>query len=187
MGSISTRTCDLKAKKTSGITLSIVVVASLAGGAGYSKTSHDKPVSQSSPRTASLCARDEAVLASCSVERKLASVCGRNGRATYRFGRPGRIELTATRLHHAHQMFAGGGESQIVVTAGFYRYVVYDRAIRRGFDDEGHNPLAFTSGLIVLRKGRQLASKLCEPMNTDIIDTNAASNFMSAGAYVWHE
>ena len=186
MGSISTRTFVFAAKKTRKITLPIAIFASLAGGAGNAKPEHSKPAAPAGLREVSHCAPEEVVLASCSIGRKLVSVCGRNNRSTYRYGRPGRIEFTLTNLHHAHRMFAGGGENQITATSGAYRYVIYDSAVRRGFDREGHNPLAFTSGLMVLRNGRNLANKFCEPMDSDIIDTNSVPNFMPKGEYIGH-
>ena len=161
-----------------------VALAALLGGVWPDAAGS---AAQATRNVASLCATDEVVIASCPIRRKLVSVCGRNHRATYRFGRPGRIELSANVMHHAQQMFSGGGESQIVVAAGGYEYVLYDRAIRTGFGRNGHNDTVFISGLMVLRNGRHLGNTVCDPMDGDIIDTNSAPDFMPKGGYVWHK
>ena len=162
-----------------------VLVASMAATGGAWPDSASS-AARASGSEASLCFQNEEVIASCRLRQKMVSVCGRSGSATYRFGRTGRIELSANGMYHAHQMFSGGGESQIVVHKGDYQYVLYDSTIRTGFGRDGHNYPVFASGLMVLRNGRHLADMACAPGTEAIIDTNSAPRFMPAGAYVWH-
>jgi hypothetical protein len=186
MGSQSTRTCGTEAERTSKMMPSMAMFAGLAAIVGGLWPDDAKPAAKAGRNVASLCMPNEVIVASCPIRRKLVSVCGRNGIATYRFGRPGRLEVSANAMHHTHQMFSGGGESQIVVTAGVYQYVLYDNSIRTGFGRDGHNDPAFKSGLMVLRNGRRLANMVCAPRGGEIIDTDSAPRFMPAGDYVWH-
>jgi len=83
------------------------------------------------------------------------------GGATYRFGRPGRVELDATDLHHAHDGWWSGGETQVYADTPTHRYIVYDRMVRTGFDNEGHNRSEMTEGLVVQSGGRTLSNQDC--------------------------
>ena len=145
-----------------------------------------KSGAQASWNPANLCETDEVVLASCPIRRRIVSVCERDHRAIYRFGRAGRVELSANVMYLAHQMYSGGGESQIVVTRGAYQYVLYDRTIRTGFGGDGRNDPTFSSGLMVLKNGLHLANLVCATRSKDMIDANSATRFMPAGALVLH-
>ncbi len=90
-------------------------------------------------------------------------------------------------MHHAGQMFAGGGETQIVVTRGVHQYVIYDSAIRVGRDREGHRPLQFASGLMVLQGGTHLTDVNCRPSEANFIDSKVVAGYMPSGEYVWHK
>jgi hypothetical protein len=187
MGSLPARTYTPKVTGVRKMIPASAIVAALVASTCSARSEPSKPTAPASRHMATLCAANELVLASCSIRTKLVSVCGRNRKATYRFGRPWRIELKTKNLHYAHQVFAGGGESQVVAISGAYRYVIYDRSIRSGIDIEGHSPLQFTSGLMVQRNGRYLANMICSPMNADIIDTSSVPNFMPKGEYIWHK
>lgn len=89
---------------------------------------------------ASLCRTPEPVLFTCHLAAKLVSVCGtERGGAVYCYGRPGRLEIETTDLHRAFEGWSGGGETQAYADTPTHRYVVFDRMVRIGIDDEGHN------------------------------------------------
>lgn len=113
-------------------------------------------------RAPSLCARGETSLFSCPIGGKLVSVCGRaGGGATYRYGRPGRVEMRATDLRFAQRGYSGGGEQQIWFANSGYRYVIYDRVVRTAFGADGkHDPQA-SAGLMVQHGGRTVSNRGC--------------------------
>jgi hypothetical protein len=187
MGSLPTRTCGPEGSSARKIALFMVALGAIVSAAGGTTRTRVTTVAPTIDPGSDLCKPDAAVLATCTIRRKLVSVCGHGHRSTYRFGRPDRIELEASSMDYVSQFFAGGGESQIVITRGAYQYVIYDSATRGDWDDEGHNPLIFSSGLMVLRHGRHLSDIACNPLDWDIVDTNAVSNYMPKGEYVWHK
>lgn len=135
--------------------------------------------------TASLCRVDERPLFVCPLGRKLAAVCAGAGTATYRFGRVGHAELQATGLGFAERMYSGGGEAQISFARNGYRYVLYDRTVRTGFDAEGHNDPQTTRGLIVRHGDSIRSSAACREAGTVGIAAETASR-IPPGSFVPH-
>ena len=155
-----------------------------------SSSAHSHRVVQSDPLSdfaaGSLCQASEVVLASCRGHGKIASICSANiGSATYRFGHPGRIELQSTGLHSAQRMYSGGGETQISFGRQGYEYVIFDSTIRTGFDLDGHNNPAFSSGMIVQHYGKTIKAMHCEG-NAAAIRSNDLSRYMPEGEFVEH-
>lgn len=138
----------------------------------------------SDPR--SLCASAEVNLFTCRIRTKSISVCGQGpGRAVYRFGLPGRIELEAAGLHHAREMFWGGGETQVYFDKGGYRTIVFDRTIRTNFGASGRHDSQFITGLIFKRGARTLSSRLCEGAGATII-SGELHRYMPEAPYIEH-
>ena len=134
----------------------------------------------------SLCTVGETQLFSCPIHGKIVSVCGISaGKAVYRFGRPGRIELQSRDLRKAEQGASGGGEDQINFTANGYRYIVYAQTIRTGFGSDGHNDPDFISGLVVQKDGRKVMFAVCGGGGGQTIDWTA-DRFMPRGDFVDH-
>lgn len=136
----------------------------------------------------SLCAAAERSVFSCPVGGRIVSVCGPRGGGsgdlTYRYGRPGRVELAQRGgLAYASRGYSGGGEAQISFARGGYRYVVYDRTVRTGFED-GRNDPAFTQGLLVLRGGRVALNRRCSA-DSGGMDGRATAR-LPRGAFVEH-
>jgi hypothetical protein len=96
-----------------------------------------------------LCAPDETPIFSCPLGAKRVSVCGSGKQAVYRYGAPGKVELTTHNLTLAKQGFSGGGETQIQVANGDYTYILFDKTVRTGFGDSGQNDPDSRSGLLV--------------------------------------
>ena len=113
-------------------------------------------------RGGSLCLAGETPIVQCMLGGKQATVCGSGKRAIYRYGRPGRVELTAFDLRLARRGYSGGGETQIHVANRDYRYILFDRTIRTGFGADGRNDPAISSGLIIRRAGRTIATRPCD-------------------------
>ena len=52
-------------------------------------------------------------------------------------------------------------KDQIYFQSNGYRYIVYDRTLRRGFGADGHNDPQSSSGLVVQKGGRIVSSTRC--------------------------
>ncbi|MEH3041293.1 MAG: hypothetical protein PGN21_14670 [Sphingomonas paucimobilis] len=115
-------------------------------------------------KNASLCAADEAVLATCAIGQRRVSICARGTTVVYRYGRPGRIELTASDLHWASTGYSGGGELQVTARNNGHSYTLFDRIVRTGFETDGPNDPNADSGLVVRRGGRILSARTCSPV-----------------------
>ena len=133
------------------------------------------------PSPTTLCTASEKPLFSCPIGRKLVSVCAGSGKPVYRFGAPGRVELTSTNLSTASVGYSGGGETQIAATNGAYRYIVYDRTVRTGFGEDGLHHPEFDSGLIVRRGARTLSSRAC---SAEPVLGTAKAGVLPPGAFV---
>ena len=132
----------------------------------------------------SLCQGPEMVLFTCPIERKIVSVCGLGpGRAVYRFGVPGRVEIEIADLRYASTGFSGGGESQVQATGPGYRYVVYTEIHRTGFGADGRHDPQSSSGLFVERGGRTVSSRVCA--REGAFDSRVEA-MMPGGEYVPH-
>ena len=110
-------------------------------------------------------------------------MCGKGRGATYRFGLPGRIELTSDKLTSAYEMYSGGGETQIAFTNGDYTYVVFDRT-RRMSVGRG-NDTSFSNGLLIRRSGRTVSAARCRtdsPMSPGSVE-----RALPKGPFVYHD
>lgn len=138
----------------------------------------------------SLCRAPEAVLFTCMFRTKTVSICGQEkGEAIYRNGRPGHVELEATNLRRAHDGWWGGGETQVYADTLTHRYVVYDRMVRTGYDDEGHYRSKMTEGLMVQSEGRTLSNHDCaQPLgfSPPVFDQRRLEALVPEGEYVPH-
>ena len=133
----------------------------------------------------SLCLAAETNLFSCPMGGKLVSVCGgAAGRgATYRFGRPGRVELQSGALTRAVRGFAGGGETQMSFTRNGVRYVIYQGTYRTSFGASGQHDAQDRAGLVVQRGGRTVMDRRCAGSPTINGDL---SRYVPAGRFVEH-
>lgn len=129
-----------------------------------------------------LCEAGETSFFSCEIGAKRVSVCGAGSGAVYRYGTPGKVELTSRSLTFANQGYSGGGESQLTATNDDYTYTVYDRTVRTSFGEGGNDP-EFSSGLIVTRGGRVISSKMCKGGSSVDADAERA---LPAGSFVEH-
>ena len=138
----------------------------------------------------SLCRAPEPVLFTCDVRAKLVSICGQEqGGAVYRYGRPGRLEVETADLHRAFEGWPGGGETQAYADTPTHRYVVFDRMVRTGFDDEGHNIPRMTQGLLVQSGGRTVLNRECaQPLGREppAFDQRLLETLVPEGDYVPH-
>ena len=119
----------------------------------------------------------------CPVGRKLVSVCGQGGKATYRYGSSGKVELSSQALTMAERSFSGGGETQVYFRNGPFTYLVYDKTVRTSFSSNGRHDPDFTSGLVVLKEGHVVSSKQC---GTDASISAAAGRMMPTGGFIAH-
>lgn len=129
-----------------------------------------------------LCETGETPLFSCEIGAKRVSVCGSSSFAVYRYGTPGKVELTSRSLTFANRSYSGGGESQITAKNGDYTYTAYDSTVRTSFGDGGNNP-EFSSGLVVSRGKRMISSKMCKSESSIDADAERA---LPAGSFAEH-
>lgn len=136
------------------------------------------------PRQAhNLCLAGEQPLFACPIGRKLISVCGNRRGVTYRFGTPGRVELSSDRLATAYTMYAGGGERQIAFVNKGFTYIVFDRAVRQMSGGE-LSGTGFSAGLLVRRGDRTVSKARCAgetSMSSDV------ERLLPAGTFVYHD
>lgn len=140
----------------------------VAAGMATAALVGSEPVRQrpiAAPRAnASLCEPRETVLAHCAIGTRQVSICARGATATYRYGRPGRVELTASDLHWASTGYSGGGELQITARNADHSYTLFDRIVRTGFGADGLNYPKEDSGLVVRRGKKTLSARSCTPV-----------------------
>lgn len=112
-------------------------------------------------RQKTLCAVGETKIFSCPVRGKLVSVCrDRTGVSTYRFGRPGRIELQSKNLRVA-QIGASGNTEEIFFENNGFQYVVHSGWWKTDPDRRGKRRMEENSGLAVLKRGRVVWRAQC--------------------------
>ena len=100
--------------------------------AGLGLAGRGTPGVAAAPAPATLCARREEVVYSCPFARGIASVCAGGGRAFYRFGKPGKLDINLgnapdwSNVHQGTVVGNGGGsESHIRFTNGQTHYVLF--------------------------------------------------------------
>lgn len=143
-----------------------VGVATAIGGLVSAAVTGSEPAPQRPAvrASASLCEAGETVLASCAIGPRRASICARGSKAVYRYGRPGRVELTASDLHWASTGYSGGGELQVTARNAGHGYTLFDRIVRTGFGADGLNHPKADSGLVVRRGEKILSARACTPV-----------------------
>lgn len=136
-------------KRVSAVVALVVGCASLSVSAGES-----------------LCTPSEAIIFSCKIGKKIASVCAaqelsaQKGYLQYRFGRKGAPEIvlpdtvapSPQGVYGKTLAFAGGGGAYLRFVSGHYSYIVYT-ALRRGRGS--------TAGVAVERDDRPKTSLCC--------------------------
>ena len=172
-------TCPSKSANGPASTLRQFVIfaaisAALSGSPSFSETIGSSK---------GLCSAQETVLFVCPVGRKLVSVCGQADKATYRYGSPGKVELSSQALTTAERSFSGGGETQIYFKNGQFTYLVYDKTARTSFSPSGQNDPGFTSGLVVLKNGRVVSPRKC---GADASVSAIAGRIIPSGGFIEH-
>lgn len=123
-----------------------------------------------------LCQPDEQLIFGCEIEHKLLSVCASadvsktSGYVQYRFGKPGKIELTypATKVAPqgkfflASAGFSGGGANIIRFNNSGYEYLVFDRMRRTNFTPGEPHDAEFHAGIVTRRHGKITSTRLCD-------------------------
>lgn len=131
-----------------------------------------------------LCTAGEKALFSCPLARKTVSICASRNAATYRFGAPGRIELSTPASGYAFQGYSGGGEAQVKTSKRSVDYIVFTRTVRTAFGTGPNNPES-TAGVLVRRGARTIARLRCTPApDADI--AASARKLLPEGRFVEH-
>ena len=173
MGSLRTSGCSAGSQPKQVISKTLASVVSVLAWSAAT----------AAPAQPSLCGGAETTLFSCPVGQKIVSVCSAGGKATYRYGTLGKVELSSQALSFAETAFSGGGETQISFRNGAYSYIVYDKTTRTSFSSDGHNDPDFTSGLVVQENGKTVLAEEC---GADATISADAGHVIHAGAFVAH-
>jgi hypothetical protein len=129
----------------------------------------------------SLCQPSEAEVFNCQIKNKLLSVCASSSDKSkeqllqYRYGTTSSIELNYPEnpaVPSGHFMsssvgYSGGGEFRIHFKNNDFDYILFDRTIRTGFDDDGNKP-EFSAGIAIKESGKVKSVHKCSN-NTQII------------------
>lgn len=173
-----------------GVTgLAVGVWAAIAFWTGPAVAIWSEPLDPIAPATietdpdAALCMPAETPLFTCTLGTRRASVCQTGGKAIYRYGRPGRIELSTQWLTLASRSFSGGGETQIAAANNGYSYTMFDRTVRTGFGADGRNDPQSETGLVVRRGSKQLSSRRCD---NDTPISSRSREVIPGGLFVPH-
>ncbi|OYY71712.1 hypothetical protein [Sphingomonas sp. 28-63-12] len=138
------------------------------------------------------CSAAEEPLFNCAIGTRTVSVCGggagSSAYAQYRYGKPGKVELSSPRqgpgsLIFARTGYSGGGEEQFSFANGDFHYVAYSRTIRTGFDAGGNRP-DFEDGLFITRAGKLVADKRCTGRLTI---SGGAEKYLHEGEIIYPE
>jgi hypothetical protein len=133
------------------------------------------PSPAAEPRSVACAARETPIFSCTSKDKKRVAVCGTKvGTAEYRV-RGDTPELELDGGQYGYTMYSGGGEGQIAFDNGDTRYIVFSRMVRTSWDDEGHNILAMSDGVVVERGGKFLDIKLCDDPDFLPIQNDAAN------------
>ena len=182
MGSLSAGACCPAAnpmRRGRRVAAALLLAAGLMPSVGYTapRPSHS---------AASLCMISEETVFSCPIGKKIASVCGHDASAVYRFGKPGHVELEARGLSFAERTFSGGGESQISFDNKGYRYIVFDSLVRTSFGADGQHDAQAKTGLIIQRSDKTVSNVKCGGSAEAAIGSSAAK-YMPTGVFVVHQ
>jgi hypothetical protein len=116
-------------------------------------------------KSISLCAPDEAVIFSCALGKKTASLCASKdlsatkGYLYYAYGKPGALDLSAPEkaitarqnLTRGSIAYSGGGTDYVRIQNGAFSYIVYS-GIGKGWEQEG---------VVVQKDGKTISSHIC--------------------------
>ncbi len=177
MGSISASVSSV------AVSVSAIMIAWAGSTIGSVPAASPAMTATAREPAATLCKPAETPLFNCTLGARRVSVCETGGKATYRYGRPGQIELSSRRLTMATRSFSGGGEIQITATNNGYSYTMFDRTTRTAFDADGRNDPKSETGLIVRKGGKRLSSHICE---NDTPMSSRSRKVIPAGSFVSH-
>ena len=149
----------------------LIPMLALLGAAAAAGPSAQAAADTRARVTGTHCKAGERVAYSCTLGRKVVSVCTTAGRqVAYRYGPLGKPEMTVTstgqdgKAYRNEVMLSGGGNQQhLRFSNGGYEYIVYSGITGPGFDP----PNVRGSGLVVLRGNDEVSSKEC-PRNGEL-------------------
>lgn len=120
--------------------------------------------------TPSLCTSGETAVLACGVgSGKIVSLCARDGKLQYRFGKAGAHEMTWPAQPETPRglfflsttTYSGGGEERIRFSNGGYDYIVFQRTIALNWNPDGTREHFQDEGVAVLKDGKIVGKKIC--------------------------
>lgn len=121
------------------------------------------------PAPANLCTAGERVAFTCRAGAKVISFCASGDVLHYRFGKPGRAELSypagnapaRSVFRFSSAAYSGGGEARVRFTNGGYDYLVYTALIAGSWNADGTRDHEELDGVLVRKGGRKVANIRC--------------------------
>lgn len=122
-----------------------------------------------------MCDKNEAIVFSCHVGKKVVSLCHPSNQThdlTYRYGTPGHVELAypdptkakSGDFYASENPLYGGGSSTVAFKLGDYEYRIYSKVGRE--EGEGNAPEdripVFEDGLMISKNGKLLKQMVCD-------------------------
>lgn len=123
----------------------------------------------------SMCDKNEAIVFSCHIGKKVVSLCHVSNQAhnlTYRYGVPGAAELVypdsikgkSGDFYASENPLYGGASTTVAFKQGHYEYRIYSKVGRE--EGEGNSPEdripVFEDGLIISKGGKLLKQMVCD-------------------------
>jgi hypothetical protein len=144
-------------------TLAAAMAAVLAVAGGASARAPGAP--------ANLCLANERVAFTCTAGTKLISLCASGDVLRYRYGKPGRPDITypapalATPAREAFRFsstpYAGGGEARVRFTNGAWEYILYTATMAGAWHADGTRDHRQYDGVLVRRDGVNKSNIRC--------------------------
>ena len=121
------------------------------------------------PAPANLCVAGERVAFTCRAGAKVISFCASGDVLHYRFGKPGKAELSypagaapaRSAFRFSSAAYSGGGEARVHFTNGAYDYLVYTAMIAGSWNPDGTRDHEMLDGVLVRKGGRKIANIRC--------------------------
>ncbi len=121
------------------------------------------------PAPANLCTAGERVAFTCRAGAKVISFCASGDVLHYRFGKPGKAELSypagnapaRSVFRFSSAAYSGGGEARVRFTNGGYEYLVYTALIAGDWNADGTRDHEELDGVLVRKGGRKVANIRC--------------------------
>lgn len=144
-------------------TVAAIIAAGLAAGGSAAARAPGAPPN--------LCLQNERVAFTCTAGKKLISFCASGNVLRYRFGAPGKPEMTypaqalntpaREAFRYSFTGYSGGGESRVRFNNSGYEYIVYTAMLGGAWHPDGTRDHRQYDGVLVRRGGKTVGNVRC--------------------------